>query len=149
MIYPESAGAALPHLELPDDCRKDYLEARSILSRSPRGAAALLRLVIQKLMPHLGEKGKNIDDDIASLVKKGLPIEIQQALDACRVIGNHAVHPGEIDLTDSPELAAQMCDLINFIIENRISQPRKVKELYDRLPKRNLDAIEKRDASGK
>jgi hypothetical protein len=147
MISPDHATAPMPHEELPKDCAGDFLEARSILSKSPRGAAALLRLTIQKLMPHLGEKGKNIDEDIAALVKKGLPVEIQQALDACRVIGNNAVHPGEIILSDSPELAAQMGELINFIVDNRISQPRKIKELYGRLPQRNLDAIVKRDAS--
>ncbi|WP_424033423.1 DUF4145 domain-containing protein [Methylocella sp.] len=49
---------------------------------------------MQKLCVELGEKGKNIDDDIANLVKKGLSPELQQALDILRVIGNEAVHHG-------------------------------------------------------
>jgi hypothetical protein len=135
----------MPHEDLPPDCRADYLEARSILAQSPRGAAALLRLVIQKLMPHLGAKGGNISEDIGALVQAGLDATVQQALDACRVIGNNAVHPGELSLQDTPEMAAQMCELINFIVETRITQPKKIKAIYAGLPSGALAAIEKRD----
>jgi hypothetical protein len=49
-------------------------------------------------MPHLGESGKNLNTDIGNLVKEGLSVDIQQALDSLRVIGNESVHPGELDL---------------------------------------------------
>jgi hypothetical protein len=42
-----------PNEDIPPDVLVDFREASSIVSRSPRGAAALLRLAIQKLMPHL------------------------------------------------------------------------------------------------
>lgn len=145
MILPDHASAPMPHIDLPEYCRDDFVEARSIISRSPRGAAALLRLVIQKLLPSLGGTGKNIDEDIALLVKGGLAVEVQQALDSCRVIGNNSVHPGEMDISDTPEVAAQMCELINFIVENRISQPKKIKAIYTSLPLKNIAAIEARD----
>lgn len=145
MIDPDVASAAMPHEDMPEDCKPDFMEARSIISRSPRGAAALLRLTVQKLMPHLGGKGGNIDADIAALVGKGLPVQVQQALDACRVIGNESVHPGEMNLADSPEIAVQMCDLINFIVENRISQPKKIKEIFKSIPASKQAAIAARD----
>ena len=147
LIDPDSTPAPMPHVDMPPNCRDDFLEARSIISRSPRGAAALLRLVVQKLMPHLGEKGKDIDKDIASLVAKGLPLEVQQSLDACRVIGNQAVHPGEMDISDAPEIPAQMCDLINFIVDNRIAQPKKIQAIFSSIPASKQAAIAKRDGT--
>lgn len=147
MIVPSEAPVPPPHIDLPMLCIDDYNEARDIVARSPRAAAALLRLTIQKLLSELGEKGKNINEDIGSLVAKGLPIEVQQALDYCRVIGNNAVHPGEINLNDDPKIANSLFEMINFIVEVRISQPKKVAALYNILPEGALKAVEKRDAT--
>lgn len=147
MVYPSVKAAPLPNSDLPEDVKADYEEARNIANDSPRGAAALLRLAIQKLCKHLGEKGKNINDDIASLVKKGLPEKVQQALDIVRVVGNNAVHPGQIDLNDEPAVANKLFDLVNIIAEIMITQPKHVASIYDKvLPAGQKDAIEKRDS---
>jgi hypothetical protein len=145
MIVPSSAPVPPPHLDLPHSCVDDYNEARDIVARSPRASAALLRLTIQKLLSELGEKGKNINEDIGSLVSKGLPVEVQQALDYCRVVGNNAVHPGEIEISDNPEVAHSLFEMVNFIVEVRISQPKKIADLYNVLPQGALKAVEKRD----
>jgi hypothetical protein len=145
LVIPSDAPVEPPHPDLPKDCADDYREARDIFTKSPRAAAALLRLSIQKLMPLLGEKGANINDDIKSLVSKGLPLAVQQSLDYCRVVGNNAVHPGEIDLNDSPEVAQHLFAMINFIVEDRISRPNEIKQLYLTLPETAREAIEKRD----
>jgi len=145
MIYPSCATAPLPNPDLPDEIKADYEEARSIVSLSPRGAAALLRLAIQKLCKHLGEKGENINTDIANLVKKGLPAKVQKALDIVRVVGNNAVHPGQIDLKDNVEIAEKLFDLVNLIAEVMITQPKHVDELYESLPQSQKEAIRKRD----
>lgn len=147
MIIPSDSPVQPHHPDMPEDIIPEYDEARSIFGRSPRAAAALLRLAVQKLLPILGEEGKNINDDIKALVAKGLPVQVQQALDYCRVVGNHAVHPGKIDLTDSPEIAQHLFEMINFIVENRITQPKHIENLYQSLPDDAKEHIEKRDAA--
>lgn len=146
MIIPSVGGVDLPSQDLPEEIKSLYIEARDILNKSPRGAAALLRLALELLCKHLGEKGKNIDDDISVLVKKGLPIKIQQALDIVRVVGNKAVHPGQIDISDNYELASKLFGLINIIADVMITQPKEIENLYNNtLPPDTITAIEKRD----
>lgn len=145
LLYPSTGLAPQPNADLPEDVKEDYLEAASISNLSPKGAAALLRLAIQKLCSHLGGSGDNINNDIASLVQNGLPPKIQRSLDIVRVIGNNAVHPGQID-TDSPEVVGNLFVLINIIAETMITVPNQIDELYGDLPEGALNAIERRDS---
>lgn len=144
MIFPDRSQAPAPHEKLPENVKKDYEEAASIASRSPRGAAALLRLAIQKLCMQLGGGGENLSADIGSLVKRGLPELIQQSLDVVRVTGNNAVHPGQIE-TDDPQVAETLFELTNIIVEQMIAVPERIKHLYDALPEVDKARIEKRD----
>lgn len=146
LAFPAQRVGVLPNIDLPDELVADFEEARAIVGSSPRGAAALMRLVVQKLTAHLGEKGKNIDDDIESLVSKGLNPLVQQALDVVRVIGNEAVHPGTIDLKDDRDTALRLFQLVNAIADQMITHPKSVREMYDQLPAGKLAAIEVRHA---
>ena len=132
-------------MDLPAEIVADYEEARAIVSLSPRGAAALLRLAVQKLCKHLGKPGKDINDDIKSLVSDGLPATVQKALDSVRVIGNQAVHPGTIDFQDDSDVASSLFKLVNFIAHKMLTEPREVEEIYNSLPASKLAAIERRD----
>ena len=59
---------------------------------------------------------------------------MQQSLDAVRVIGNEAVHPGTLDLKDDRDTATRLFDLVNIIAEQMISNPKHVKEIYEKIP---------------
>src|SRR5262249_8426724 len=118
------------HEDMPPDVRTDFVEAAEIVDKSPRGAAALLRLAIQKLMPHLGESGKDLNTAIGNLVKKGLDQRVQKAFDIVRVTGNNAVHPGELDLKDDKATAIQLFMLVNIVVQSTISTKARIEEMY-------------------
>jgi hypothetical protein len=145
MIYPKKLIAPPPNPDLAEEIKADYLEAANILTESPRAAAALLRLALQKLCIQLNEKGENINEDIKSLVVKGLNPLVQKSLDALRITGNNAVHPGEINLSEEPERVSKLFELINFIASKMISEPKEIEGFYSNLPAGALEAVERRD----
>jgi hypothetical protein len=145
MMFPKGVIGPLPNPDLPDDIKADVAEARAIAATSPRGAGALLRLAIQKICVHLGQNGENLNADIGALVAKGLPVGVQKALDAVRVIGNDAVHPGQIDLRDNAEMVESLFRLVNFIAEKVISEPKAIDTIYGTLPQSKHAQIEQRD----
>jgi hypothetical protein len=145
LVHPPAHDASPANGDMPIEVRADYDEAAQIVALSPRGAAALLRLSLQKLLTYLGQKGDNINDDIAALVKTGLDPRMQKSLDIVRVIGNNAVHPGQIDLRDDRKTADTLFTLINLIVDSLISQPKHIGAAYGALPEAARKAIEKRD----
>ncbi|MFZ5353442.1 MAG: DUF4145 domain-containing protein [Bacillota bacterium] len=145
MVYPLVCTAPLASPDMPKDCINDYNEARNIFTFSPKASAALLRLVLQKLCINLGEEGKHLNTDIANLIKNGLPPSTQKAFDIVRVVGNNAVHPGEICIDDNEEIAFMLFKLINIIVEYMITRPKEIDDLYDILPEEVRNGIEKRD----
>lgn len=145
ILWPHVSEAPPANNDLPEDIKADYREAGAILNLSPRGAAALLRLSIQKLCAHLNSDGKDLNIQIGELVKRGLDARVQQALDVVRVIGNNAVHPGKIDLKDDLDTALRLFTLVNLICEKMISEPAHVEAMFASLPDGVLEGITKRD----
>jgi hypothetical protein len=146
LVAPISSDAPPPNPDMPSAVMADFEEAREIYRRSPRGAAALLRLIIQKLCPILGATAKDINTAIGELVQKGvISAPLQQALDTVRVIGNEAVHPGTMDIKDDVVTARSLFDLVNFVVEKGLSEPKKIAAIYQALPPGKLAGIQQRD----
>lgn len=124
-IYPEiQPQEANP--DMPETVLQLYNKAGSIYNKSPRAACALLRLAIDRLCNELGEKDRDINKNIGALVERGLSVEVQKALDIVRVVGNKAVHPGQIEFdVDNVDTANMLFQLINIIVDRMISEPKK------------------------
>lgn len=60
------------------------------------------------------------------------------------MIGNNAVHPGQIDLKDDNATALGLFVLLNLIIERNTAVPKRIETLYATLPETALEAIERR-----
>lgn len=146
LIFPRKISLPSANIDMHEDIKQLYQEAATIFADSPRGATALLRLALQKLLIQIGKNGKNINDDIKDLVSEGLSPKIQQALDLLRVVGNNAVHPGQIDLNDNKEVAVKLFQVLNFIADELITKPKELEKLYsDVIPENTKEHIKKRD----
>src|SRR5579875_604957 len=64
LVAPVSSSAPPANPDMPADVMFDFEEARQIVHISPRAAAALLRLCVQKLTKELGATGDNLNRDI-------------------------------------------------------------------------------------
>lgn len=150
MLEPSNSTIQMPNEDMPDDIKDLYNEARDIANKSPKGACALLRLALQIFCDTLVPGSKNINDKIGELVKNGLPPQLQQAFDLVRIVGNNAVHPGEINIDDNPEIALKLFDLMNFIADEMITKPKAFAQFYNNtVPQSSKNAIAKRDNKAK
>lgn len=147
IVYPDNiTDVDPPNDDLPEDLKRDYTEAASVINKSPRAAAALMRLIIQKLCSHILQRSGDVNEMIGQLVAEGLNVRIQRALDVVRVIGNEAVHPGVMDLRDDADTAQKLFRLVNLISDAMISQPKQIDAMYEGLPSAKLEGIRQRDA---
>lgn len=146
MVFPFASTAPPPHPDLPDDLKDDYKEARDIVQRSPRGAAALMRLVLDGLVTELGGTGNNIFERIGNLVsQRKIDPRVQKALDSVRLVGNDSAHPGELNVKDTPEMANALFGLVNLVVQQAITTNKEIDAFYDSLPEGRRKAIQERD----
>jgi hypothetical protein len=144
-VYPDIV-AEEANQDMPESVKQLYNEAGLIYNKSPRAACALLRLAIDRLCNELDETDRDINKNIGELVKKGLSPSVQKALDIVRVVGNKAVHPGQIAFdVDDKETAVALMKLVNMITERMITEPKEIDSMFEQLPDSAKNAIEKRD----
>lgn len=145
MVFPLTGNAPPPNSDMPENIKKDYLEACDIVSRSPRSARGLLRLCAEKICNEQEVEGKDLNEKIGNLVKIGSDPEITHNLDVIRVMGNQAVHPSDTSLDDDAETTSKLFKLINLISLWAYTNKKMSDELFGDLSDGQKEAIKKRD----
>ena len=150
-MYPEAQVVEDANEDLADDIKKDHNEAASILSRSPKSAAALLRMATEKLCQQLvGEDGEkaSLAENIEKLKEKGmLEPSIVDMMETLRLAGNNAVHPGGFfDDEDNHAIATKLFGLINQIAKEAITIPRERKQLHDQVKEQDASSRKNKTA---
>jgi hypothetical protein len=104
----------------PEFVEGDFEQAAAILNNSPREAAALMRVCIQKLVPLLKQEGKSLNDYMSSLVRKGLEVEIRQAVEVLQVLRNETGQPTSLETQEDKEMALRFFDSLKAVLERRM-----------------------------
>ena len=84
---------------------QDFEEAAAILNNSSRGAAALMRVCIQKLLPLLKDNCTDRRHYSSALMRKGLEAEIQQAMEALQVLRRDSMQLTNFESQEDKEMA--------------------------------------------
>ena len=108
----------------PDLIQGDLEEAAAILNQSPRGATALMRVCIQKLVPLLQQDGNYLNDYISSLVREALEVELQQSMEVLQVLRNDPGQPSNLDTKENKEMALRFVDSLKATLERRMLKNR-------------------------
>jgi hypothetical protein len=144
LVWPRREGCPESKLHAPPNVRRESEEASQTLEASPRGAAALLRIAIEKLCKELGVSGESLKDDIVFFVREDVDARVQKVLDAAQIIESNAMRPGQIDLGEDRATAETLSGLVNLICEKMIMEPRHLQEVYTKVREGARTAMEQR-----
>jgi Domain of unknown function (DUF4145) len=149
IIYPSTVSTA-PAMspDMPAELQREYEEAAGVAPVSPRAAAALLRMCVEGLCKTISGKDR-FEDAIDELQKKGLPPEIQLAMDVIRQSGNEVMHAGRLYGEDDQQTVSILFRLANSIVTWAITEKRQMLELYEQIPEEKRKALEQRRAKSR
>ena len=129
IVHPQTVKRNL-HEDLPNKVKDICIEASAVATFSPVCAAVLLRTAIEKLCKHLGYEKRSLKSTIDLMKKEGdLDDILYEAMESVRLVGNEAVHEGEIQLDDDAHAVDTLFDIVNLVVEKLIGHPKRIKKL--------------------
>jgi hypothetical protein len=116
--------------DMPPEVAEQFLEAKDIFGRSPKSAAVLLRMAVKNLCIVFGCHSNSIDADVHGLIAQGLPESFWDLLVAVKICGPNVVKSGEICITDDKTVAMSLFYIVNFIVDQLVSRPKRLAEIH-------------------
>ncbi|HWS86807.1 MAG TPA: DUF4145 domain-containing protein [Pyrinomonadaceae bacterium] len=139
-IYPKVNLPKPLDATIPEEYRRDYTEAFSVLTLSAKASAAISRRLLQHIIreDYKIKKG-SLDKEIEEFIHLGnIPSHITDAVDAVRNVGNFAAHPlkdtntGEI-VEVEPGEAEWLLEVLDALFDFTFVQPKRIQDRRDKL----------------
>jgi hypothetical protein len=131
---------------MPSHVRELYEEAAAVAVVSPRAGAAFARVTVERLIKHLDPEapsGATLEQGIVRIKQQGISTLLGRMLDVVRVAGNDAVHVKDqsndlmvlvLDNKQSPDFVRLLLQVANDLVDERITKPRVIEELWQKIP---------------
>ena len=136
MLFPDVGSYPPPNNDMPDNVKGIYREAATIANKSPRAAAAILRVALQKLCKELKCPSDKLYEQISDLLEdEKVPSIVIDAMEVIRLVGNDAAHPDRfgIDVDRNLEAVHSLFEFINLIVDEMISRPKRKRGRLDKM----------------
>lgn len=133
-IHPTNSSIKEPNNDMPKNIKDLYNEASSVFELSPRSSLAIIRLALDLLCIELGAKEQdNLFNKVEWLYNENvIDAELKELAHGVRGLGNGAVHPRNIDEEINKNDAIIVFELLNIIVEEKITKENRKNELVNR-----------------
>jgi hypothetical protein len=152
MVYPHARRGPAPHADMPQAARVLYQEAAAVATASLRAGAAMARAVVERLVKEIDDEAParaNLETRIGRL-RPRVSTPLAQLLDVVRVTGNGALHSDDSDIVvfalddqEGPAVFALLLEAANGLVDELITKPRVVSEVWNKLPQAIRDKSQK------
>jgi hypothetical protein len=145
MVFPTRRVGSPAHADMPAEVLELYEEAAEVAAVSRRAGAAFARVMVERLIKILDPGASptaKLHQRIARL-KSRVSTPLGQMLDVVRVTGNGAVHVDDqpddlvimaLDDQEGPALLELLLETANDLVDELITRPKIVGDLWDKLP---------------
>ena len=157
LAFPVKAISILPNDEMPEAIKELFLEAAMVSTVSTRAGAALARLTLESLLKYVDPKAPskmNLEGRISRMSPE-LSSTTRKMLEVVRHVGNESAHSLSLDensvllvLSDRGlEFTPVIFGAINQIVDELIAKPKLAEVLYEALPDKVLNELERKSKS--
>ena len=142
ILLPRNLSVPPPPEDTPLEVKRIYIEAGMVLNDSPRASGALIRLALELLLQNINKNKLSLNENINKLMESGITQQLIKAVSILRINGNDIMHSGVIKLLENKDDVVYLFELFNMIVEELIEEPKKLNEIYNKIPESKRKQIE-------